>query len=292
MKHFLRSRLVLTITALLMIAATVFIPLSGKISHSHAAGSSEPRLALHPSTITHHFNATTGLTTTVVTTDTPCATPTVVIPSLTQGDQVSIIAVETTTDSGEASEQEFLQLKDTSSPSTFTQPVTTFNEITPMVFNVTATSDQLTACILAGADGPDGDEQGLITYTIAHTKTITITPSMPVDNLRDDIREQVEAFPTGVDCVLDFAQDTPVMYLVKADYTLIKLDFQLATTADPDKQGAEIIDALVGLTPVLPPGVGCVQSVLGYLSPNLSDTCIVSVGACVLTIKHDVLKEK
>jgi hypothetical protein len=92
--------------------------------------------------------------------------------------------------------------------------------------------------------------------------------------------------------VLDFAEDTPVIYLVKADYTLIKLDFQLATTADPDKQGAEIIDALVGLTPVLPPGFGCAQSVLGYLSPSLSDTCIVSIGACVTKIKADVLHEK
>jgi hypothetical protein len=37
MKRFLKSKLVLTIAALIMIAAAVAIPLSGSITRSHAA---------------------------------------------------------------------------------------------------------------------------------------------------------------------------------------------------------------------------------------------------------------
>lgn len=284
----------LIILVCIITALCIAIPVA-TFAQGHSS-KGEPHHAPLQSTVVQQTDPITNLTKTVITTDAPCSNATPVASSLQPGDQVSIVATETTTDNNEASEQEFLQLQD--SANTFNQSVTTFNEITPMVFNVVSPNDQLSACIQQGADGPDGDEQGLITYTIAHTKTITLKGGLETigKEAKDSILNELKKLPVGVDCVLDFAEDTPVVYLIKADYTLIKLDYQLATTAEPDKQGAEMIDALVGITPKLPAGIGCYQSILSYLSPTASDTCVVqggaSFGACVTNLKKALRLDK
>lgn len=49
MKRFLRSKLVLSFTAIVMIAAAIAIPLSGSITHSHAATSAgSPQVGTEP----------------------------------------------------------------------------------------------------------------------------------------------------------------------------------------------------------------------------------------------------
>ena len=298
MKQFLKSKLVLSLGALVMIAALA-VPLASSITRLHAAGPSEQHHSIRPTTVIQQIDPITNITKAVITTDQPCSNATSIASSLQPGDQVSIVATETTTDSNEASEQEFLTLQDTAH--NFSQAVNAFNEITPMVFNVVSPNDQLTACIQPGADGPDGDEQGLITFTIAHAKTLVLHGPLSGirDEVRDYIRQQISTLPlkgVGIDCTLDIAEDSPVILLARADYTIIKLDIQLATTADPDKQGIEVIDAFVDLTLKLPRGAGCLQSILGYLSPSLNDTCVLdigfSVGTCVDNLKHAILNDK
>ncbi|MGI9057298.1 MAG: DUF11 domain-containing protein [Ktedonobacteraceae bacterium] len=119
-------------------------------------------------------NNTTTLTTNVlgpntITTDASCSNPVLVALIPDADTEVSGTINLTTTDSGgpaaEAKAGHFLLLKENFGP--FTQTIKNFNTDVFFHFKAAENQDQLTACILPGADkkGPDGDEKAIITVT-------------------------------------------------------------------------------------------------------------------------------
>jgi hypothetical protein len=153
-KRFIRSKLALTLAALIMIAAAIAIPLSGSIAHSHAAAA-----------IQVPFNVTF----TFADCNNPSAIVTV-IPSLKKGDLVNgTISYVDINDLGEASQGENLVLTETNGP--FTKTVIVDSGTQTLSFTAAANNDSLTACITGEVDT---DQQATISGTVT---TVTPTPS-------------------------------------------------------------------------------------------------------------------
>lgn len=159
MKGLLRSKLVLSLASLIMIAAAVSVPLSGSIPRAHA-------------------QAPTPVSFNVPNIDSNCNTSSFTpIVSFHTGDTVKGTAslVSTPPDPAEANEHEDLFLQGTNVPSIPSIAVDTG----PQSFSFTATANgSLTACV-GGSDGGDGDESGTVSGTVTPASTPTPTPTTP-----------------------------------------------------------------------------------------------------------------
>lgn len=177
MKRFLKSKVVLSLVALVMIAMAA-IPMASSFTHLHAAGPSEKHHPLVAAQVTQQVDPATSSRSIKTTTEAPCTNPTI-LATLQKGEVVNIAAEVAATNGedpfNEQNEQEFLKIYDVAGD--FIQPV---DYLASKIFSFTATSknDVLKACILPGTegDGPDGDELGTIAVTITPASAPEPTP--------------------------------------------------------------------------------------------------------------------
>jgi hypothetical protein len=171
MKRFLRSKLVLTLTVLLLLVSSMAVALSGNIVHSHAATATQIP-----------FNKTFN--------SADCSAA-VLVTNLNAGDKVSgTVDYVNVGDPTEASQHENLILQESNGP--FTQTFTVDSGTQPISFTAAANNDSLLACITPDPNtgGQDSDQQATIkgTVTLAPTPTPTPSPSpthSPIEKLCD-----------------------------------------------------------------------------------------------------------
>lgn len=147
MKGFLKSKLVLSLVAFLLIASAVGLPLAGSLIHAHA----QPPIPTPPPPPSPDI---------LVTTDVDCSTSTTPVATFNTTTIVSGTAILDTFESTEGSQGEPLVLKDTAgkiTPLMVSLPTNQTTSSASFKFTLPAT-DSLVACVT----GADADEEGTI----------------------------------------------------------------------------------------------------------------------------------
>ena len=248
MKGFLKSKLVLSLVAFLLIASAVGLPLAGSLIHAHA----QPPIPTPPPPPSPDI---------LVTTDVDCSISTTPVAAFNTTTTISGTAILDTFESTESSQGEPLVLKDTAgkiTPLMVSLPTNQTTSSASFTFTLPA-ADSLVACVT----GADADEEG----TIIIKSSVSVLDA--ILNRFIPVLKDVPSCASDVFFALKTAKIAKVIEAYRLDQ--IKKLFDLGTLdkllLDID-QGKYSQAALLLKLAEFIPFSGCVQGILDLLIPK------------------------